>query len=222
MALHVPNHITEQLRIFLRENGIDSSRMVIDIDSSMIAERNEHIGPAKEDLELAQQISRDMSLMEERITKIYLFGSKAKGISHAKSDFDFYVEYLGNGIEEDEYDILYASLVTIALKYIPDAKFDIVLGTIGQYDGQTFMNSIEREGIQLYGCEAYGVTLAKYNTLGRYPDDNRHFSNRDHASAERALTHIRNEMIRISLDQRVEFLGYDYIDYNSSRNDTRL
>lgn len=74
----------------------------------------------------------------------------------------------------------------------------------------------------LEGIEAYGVTLAKYNTLGRYPDDNRHFSHRDHASAERALTHIRNEMIRISLDQKVEFLGYDYIDYNSSRNDTRL
>lgn len=151
MALTIPSHITEQLRVFLQENGIDSSRMVIDVDSSIIAERNEHIGPAREDLKLANQVSHDMSLIDKRITKIYLFGSKAKGVSNAKSDFDFYVEYGADHMDENDYDVIYSSLVTIALNYLPDANFDIVLGAFGQYTGQAFMNSIEKEGVKLYG-----------------------------------------------------------------------
>lgn len=35
---------------------------------------------------------------------------------------------------------------------------------------------------------------------------------RDHGNAERALTRIRDEMIRISLENGVDFIGYDYIE----------
>lgn len=94
-----------------------------------------------------------ISHLEIPISRIYLFGSRAKGNQNPDSDYDFLV-LLSNIKDNDLVKKYRRTIVLKAHSEIPNIPFDILVKNLEEFDSykleiNTLYNEIYQEGIEI-------------------------------------------------------------------------